>query len=165
MCAGERGGGGFAVGSGDADVLPLRNGAASSNSPITGIPARADRPEQIKIGRDARRDAPSDRRRSNDCVRLRFDRDPRARLPSVFHPPLAPSRLFRAAALRLRCRIRHADHHYFSSSRSMSLEYAHRSFNVVSANSAITRPAIQNRVMIFDSGHPRPRNDDGSAPS
>src|SRR5450755_64981 len=29
-----------------------------------------------------------------------------------------------------------------------------RSFNVVSANNAITRPAIQNRVMIFDSGQP-----------
>ena len=30
----------------------------------------------------------------------------------------------------------------------------HRSFNVLSANSAQTKPAIQNRVMIFDSGQP-----------
>jgi hypothetical protein len=30
----------------------------------------------------------------------------------------------------------------------------YRSFNVVSANSAITNPAIQNLVMIFDSSHP-----------
>ena len=31
----------------------------------------------------------------------------------------------------------------------------HRSFNVVNANSAITSPAIQNRMMIFDSCQPR----------
>ena len=31
---------------------------------------------------------------------------------------------------------------------------AHRNFKVVSANSAITKPRIQKRTMIFDSCHP-----------
>ncbi len=52
---------------------------------------------------------------------------------------------------QLDCRYaaaRHPDHY-----RPCSLQF-HRSFKVVSANRAITRPAIQNRMITLDSAQP-----------
>jgi len=45
----------------------------------------------------------------------------------------------------------HARHEH---PRAVEVNSSHRNFSVVSANSAITSPAIQKRIMIFDSGQP-----------
>ena len=148
--AGERGGGGFAVGAGDAAMVrPSRQGRQFQFADDGNAASRMRASSRRSAAR--REKARSDRRPENACVGLRQDGHARhfAQRFFVHGADLAPP---------WRCRNFNAA----TPERAMptttivsGLKVAdHLSFRVVSANSAITNPAIQNRVMIFDSCHP-----------
>ena len=157
--ADQAGGGGFAVGSGDADgpalaetarPVPLRRSparraarAASSGGRSAGTSGESTiRPQPSNTSATAARKecpaAPATRARR--AVRRAPSRSVARHAGAVAQPAIPPTP----------CRT--------SSSPRPGLCAAqlntHRNFNVVSANSASTRPAIQKRAMIFDSVQP-----------
>ena len=156
--ADQAGGGGFAVGAGDADGAPLqeRRRQLDFADHVHAALASGFERRQVHrhVGRDHYRVA-----LQKHCRRLQFEGDRKARQHLRRFAQLV-ERLqvgrpdARAQARqqfgRRQPRFFHADHQHSGAGPV----HRHLSFSVVSANSASTRPAIQKRAMIFDSVHP-----------
>ncbi len=150
--ANKAGSGGLAVGAGDTDgaALEERCGEFDFTNYRHAAPSRLL--ERLEIGRDIGREHDELGRLENRGGLLgEWDVEfadagqfvERLEVGGAHHSALPDEQ---------RCgsqtRLLHADHQ-----RLFVLE-VHRSFSVVSANSASTRPAIQKRAMIFDSVQP-----------
>ena len=138
-------------------VRPLRNGAASSTSPITAHAAPARRLERRQVGRHVGREHDQvaafehlgrSAGRRGCPIELAASGSWSSGLRSVARTTAPCARAGTAAD---------ATPDFFIPTTSALRAFdshGHLSFNVVSANSASTRPAIQKRAMIFDSVQP-----------
>ena len=136
-------------------ISPFRNQLASSRSPITGTPRRRACSARSRSagtpGESTTRSAPS-----NEAASWGWTETPNstsfglvtARLVHCRHP----RSLFQQQLHGRDAAARHSDH-----DRSRTFHF-HRSFSsqlqVVSANNASSRPAIQKRMITLDSAHP-----------
>ena len=142
-------------------VLPFRNGRRQFQLADDGYTAGARCGQDVEIRRDAWGEHYQGPRRGR---LLPFEAPPLflALLPLVFHLLRGLLRLWLGAAVRL---LRRSGPFrllllfcllvpFQEVGRRKRLPHSHDSFNVVRANNAITKPAIQNLVIIFDSGQP-----------
>ena len=150
--ASQRRGGSFSVGARDPDGRSLQEMARPV--PVPQSPERrAHAPARANPDPPARpaKSPPAPHRETALPFEPQLSRLPFP--PSAFHPPPEPAR--RAVAEAGSPPHRNAPSPpQQPSSLPTSSSPCYRSFNVVSANSAITNPAIQKRVMIFDSSQP-----------
>ncbi len=148
--AGEGGCGGFSIRAGDADGGALQKPAGELQFADDRNAASAHRLQQREIGRNTGREdhqvAIFKRRRGLRLhrnaggvgIRMLVDG---AHLRSFFVQQTSGGD----------ARTGHSYHHHKFSGQ---FQTSYLSFKVVSANSAMIRPRIQKRVMIFDSGQP-----------
>ena len=158
--AGQRGRGRFSVGPGDADGVPLEKPARQFDLAQHGDAVPAGVLEFVDVGRHARRDHDGVRAVERlRGLRREGDAQPLQRLRDAFHLGQRLQVHRPHARSPRRQELGHGQprggqprHHHVLSRKFQRCTYLN--FKVVSANSAITSPAIQNRTMIFDSVQP-----------
>ena len=148
---GHRRRGGLAVRAGDADNFALQEPARQFQIADDRNSPPANRLQDFQVGGHTRREHYEIRTLERRGF-LRLDRHTQLDKLRVRHRRLIHCRhsrsLFHQQLHRRDAATRHPDH-----DRSRSIHF-HRNFSVVSANNAISRPAIQKRMITLDSAHP-----------
>ena len=143
---------GLSVRTGDADDLALQKPAREFQIADHRDAAPAGLLREIQVGRHARREHHQIRSLERSGF-LRLDGHAQLDKFRICHCGLIHCRhsrsLFHQQLHRRDAAARHSDHDC-----SRTFHTLHRSFSVVSANNASSRPAIQKRMITLDSAHP-----------